>query len=61
MEKDVKRWFVECGCYGIKRISRFSIYKNIRVILAPLYFYYKSELSKLLYGEGVIQMRCYKK
>lgn len=60
-EEEVRGWFVECGCYDIERVSRYPVYKNIRVVLAPLYFHYYSELARLLYGEGVIQLRAYKK
>jgi len=44
----------EAGFTSWYRISRKPIYRNVRKILAPLYYEYRSPLSRLLYGEGMI-------
>ena len=44
----------------IKRITRYPEIKNIRKYLAPFYFNYNDPYSKLLYGDGVIQLTAIK-
>jgi ubiquinone/menaquinone biosynthesis C-methylase UbiE len=45
---------------NIKRITRYANINNIRKYLAPFYFKYNSSYSKLLYGDGVIQLTAIK-
>ena len=44
----------------IKRITRYPNINNIRKYLAPFYFEYDNAYSKLLYGDGAIQLTAIK-
>ena len=56
-EKDVRGWFGRLGFTEVLRITRYPSYDNYRQYLAPFYYNYHWLVSRLLYGEGYIQMR----
>lgn len=59
-EKTIISTLREQGFTGIKRLKRYPQIFNIRRFLSPLYFDYNHKLSKLLYGEGSIQIKAVK-
>jgi ubiquinone/menaquinone biosynthesis C-methylase UbiE len=59
-EGDLVGWFKKNGFSKIVRLSRYPRYENIRRYLSPLYYKYDSKYSKLLYGDGFIQLKATK-
>ncbi len=59
--EDLLKWFKDKGYTNIKRISRKPEYTNVRKYLAKCYYEYDSPYSKLLYGDGCIQIIAKKK
>jgi ubiquinone/menaquinone biosynthesis C-methylase UbiE len=56
-EPRVRRWFSDCGFIDVRRISRYPYgFGNVRRFLAPLYLRYENPLSRLLFGDGYVQM-----
>ena len=55
-QKEVEKWYTDNG-FIPKRITRYPIgCKNIRRLMNPIYDNYDHPISKLLNGEGFIQM-----
>ena len=54
------KYLEELKLTKIKRITRYPGINNIRKYLAPFYFKYNDPYSKLLYGDGVIQITAIK-
>jgi ubiquinone/menaquinone biosynthesis C-methylase UbiE len=59
-EKDLISWFKQNGFSHIERLSRYPRYENIRRFLSPLYYKYGNNYSRLLYGDGFIQLKAKK-
>ena len=57
---DIMDWLKKNNFTDIVRLKKYMKYSNIRKFLSPLYYNYNSEYSKLLYGDGVIEIRCKK-
>jgi 2-polyprenyl-3-methyl-5-hydroxy-6-metoxy-1,4-benzoquinol methylase len=56
-EHEIRQWFTDEGYTDIRRIARYTRgFKNLRKYLAPLYLNYEHPVSKLLFGDGYIQM-----
>lgn len=60
-EEEVREWFEEEGFGDVRRLRRYPRYRNLRRFLAPLYYHYDHPLASLLYGEGILQLRGFKK
>jgi len=48
------------GFKKIQRIEKKIKYDNIRFLLTPLYSNHKNEISKILYGDGMLHLLCKK-
>jgi ubiquinone/menaquinone biosynthesis C-methylase UbiE len=59
-EKKIISVLKEQGFGGIKRLRRYPRISNIRRFFSPLYFDYENKFSKLMYGEGCIQIKAVK-
>ena len=55
-EEDFENMLHEAGYTSWYRVAQKPYYKNIRRIVAPLYFDFQSELSRLFYGDGYLNM-----
>ena len=60
-EKKLKKLLYRIGFKNIYRIKKKVKYENIRRLLSPLYYNYDNEISKVLYGEGNINLVMTKK
>jgi hypothetical protein len=59
-EKKIIHILKDQGFSGIKRLRRYPQILNIRRFLSPFYFDYENKYSKLIYGEGCIQIAAVK-
>lgn len=57
-ETELRSWLV--GCTDIVRLTRKPTLHNIRKYLAPLYENYQHPLARMLYGDGIIQLKARK-
>lgn len=56
-EAEVRGWYEEAGYTDVRRITRYPEgFRNLRRFLAPMYEAYESPASRLLFGEGYVQM-----
>ena len=55
-EKNLKKQLKSIGFKNIYRIKKEVKFKNIRRFVAPLYYHYDNEISRMLYGDGIIQL-----
>jgi ubiquinone/menaquinone biosynthesis C-methylase UbiE len=55
-ENEFKDMLLSAGFKSFHRVPKKPIYNNVRRILAPLYYEYDSDLSRLLYGDGYLNM-----
>ncbi len=55
-EKKLKIYLEKVGFKKIKRIKKKVQFKNIRRFIQPLYHHYDSEISRFLYGDGIIHL-----
>ncbi len=55
-EKFLKNYLRKIGFKKIKRIKKKIRFNNIRRFIEPLYYHYNSDLAKILYGNGIIQL-----
>jgi len=60
-EKEISNWLRDNGFIKIKRLTRNPKISNIRRFLCPFYYNYNHKFSKLLYGDGHIQLKAVKK
>lgn len=60
-EEELRTWLNENGFVNIKRLKRYPKYSNLRRFLSPLYDEYDNELSRFLFGDGMIQLIATKK
>lgn len=59
-EKDITEWLRNNGFIKIKRLTRYPAIKNIRRFLCPFYYRYDHKFSRILYGDGHIQIKATK-
>ncbi len=59
-EKEIKGWLEDNGFIKIKRLTRYPDIKNIRRFLCPFYYEFDNEFSRMLYGDGQIQIKATK-
>jgi SAM-dependent methyltransferase len=55
-EENLKKKLKKIGFKRIYRIKKEIKYKNLRTLLAPLYYHHNHEVSKALYGDGIISL-----
>jgi SAM-dependent methyltransferase len=56
-ERRVRGWYDHGGFAEVRRVSRYPYgFRNVRRFLAPLYVRYDHPLSRLLFGDGYVQM-----
>ena len=55
-EKDLRNQLKLIGFKNIYRIKKKVKFNNIRKFVAPLYHHYDNEISRMLYGDGIIQL-----
>ena len=55
-EKNLRRELRQIGFKKIYRIKKKVKFNNIRRFVAPLYHHYDNEISRVLYGDGMIQI-----
>jgi len=55
-EKNLRKLLRLIGFKNIYRIKKEVKYNNIRKFVAPLYHHYDNEISRILYGDGIIQL-----
>jgi ubiquinone/menaquinone biosynthesis C-methylase UbiE len=55
-EKDLRKRLKSIGFKNIYRIKKDVKFTNIRRLVAPLYHHYDNEISRMLYGDGIIQL-----
>ena len=55
-EKDLRNQLRLIGFKNIYRIKKDVKFTNIRRFVAPLYHHYDNEISRILYGDGIIQL-----
>ncbi len=55
-EKELRKHLKKLGFKKIYRIKKEVKFKNIRRFLVPLYYHYDHEVSRMLYGNGIIQI-----
>ena len=55
-EQQVRVVLKKCGIVNIRRVTRYPRLKNIRRFLCPFYYEYDSPFSRMLFGEGCIQL-----
>jgi len=60
-EKDLRTLLLKIGFKNIYRIKKKVSFKNIRRLLSPFYYDYDHQISRALYGEGVISLVITKK
>lgn len=56
----LKKFLKKIGFKKIFRIKKKMKYDNIRFLLTPLYSDHKNEISKILYGDGMLHLLCKK-
>ena len=59
--EEIVSWLESNGFTNIERLKRYPKIDNIRGLLSPLYYNHESQLSKILLGEGFIQIKAIKK
>lgn len=59
-EEQLRECLEEEGFGDIIRLTRYPKFNNIRRFLSPLYYEYNSELAKILFGSGYIQLKAKK-
>ena len=59
--KEIVSWLESNEFTNIERLKRYPKIDNIRGLLSPLYYNHESQLSKILLGEGFIQIKAIKK
>jgi hypothetical protein len=59
-EDEIVSWLGNHGFANIERLTRFPKYKNIRRFLSPLYYRYDHKFSRILYGDGNVQLKAIK-
>lgn len=59
-EKELREWLKESGFAKIERLKRYPTQNNIRKFLNPFYFQYNHKYSRILYGEGMPQLKAIK-
>jgi len=59
-EKELTKWFRNNRFTKIERLKRYPKQNNIRKFLNPFYFQYDHKFSRLLYGEGYLQLKAIK-
>ena len=59
-EKEITDWLKNNGFHTIERLTLYPKYNNIRKFLSPFYYKYDSKFSRLIYGEGMIQIKAIK-
>ncbi len=59
-EEQLRACLEEEGFHQIERLTRYPYLKNMRRFLSPLYCEYDSEIAKLCYGSGLIQLKAMK-
>ena len=59
--EDIINWLEKNKFVEIERLTRYPKFNNIRKFLSPLYHNYESELSKILFNEGFLQIKALKK
>lgn len=59
-EEQLRACLEEEGFQKIERLTRYPYLKNIRRFLSPLYCEYDSEIARLCYGSGLIQLKAVK-
>jgi SAM-dependent methyltransferase len=60
-EAEVVRIMSEHGFINFARPVSYIKYDNVRRFLAPFYYDYANKISKMLYGEGYLQIRAEKR
>ncbi len=55
-EKFLNKYLKKIGFKEVKRVKKKVKFYNIRRFVEPLYNHYDSELAKILYGDGIIQL-----
>ena len=55
-EVEFNDMLLSAGFKSFHRVPKKPIYNNVRRIFAPLYYDYDSDLSRLLYGDGYLNM-----
>jgi SAM-dependent methyltransferase len=55
-EKQVRAILKRCGLINIRRLTRYPKLKNVRRFLCPFYYEYDSPFSRVLFGEGCLQL-----
>jgi|TARA_B100000953_G_scaffold194212_1_gene159976 ubiquinone/menaquinone biosynthesis C-methylase UbiE len=58
---EIVSWLENNGFTDIERLKRYPKINNVRGFLSPLYYNHESELSKILLGEGFLQIKASKK
>ncbi len=58
---EITNWLEKNGFVEIERLTRYPKFSNIRKFLSPAYHDYKSDLSKVLFNEGFLQIKALKK
>ena len=58
---EIVSWLGNNGFTDIERLKRYPKINNVRGFLSPLYYNHESELSKILLGEGFLQIKASKK
>ena len=59
--EEIVSWLESNGFTNIERLKRYPKIDNIRGLLSPLYYNHEQQLSKILLGEGFIQIKAIKK
>ncbi|WP_415271986.1 class I SAM-dependent methyltransferase [Candidatus Pelagibacter sp. Uisw_121] len=54
VEKNLKIYLKKIGFKKIIRVKKKVEFKNLRRFIEPLYYHYDNEISKFLYGDGII-------
>ena len=55
-EKELRKQLRSIGFKNIYRIKKEVKFNNIRRFFSPLYHHYDNEISRMLYGDGIIQL-----
>ena len=59
--ENIVNWLEKNKFVEIERLTRYPKFNNIRKFLSPLYHNYESDLSKILFNEGFLQIKALKK
>lgn len=54
--EEIDGWLKENGFTNIKRLTKYPRYRNIRRFLAPMYYKYDNDFSKIFYGGGTVEV-----